>query len=866
MGAPEPSNDLSLKQGLQLAEVLAGSQRPGRNVAVQDLPGVIRARLDKAVTILPPALHAFVGLGLRGEFALACLECLKQLHAALRTGPSAELGSIDLKLVGVLLQVVICLGMYPGLEPRVGIPLESRTQATPLAMLEDGNRTSRSFLSHLTEEMMVFACDAGATPISRDVASLYLCDLYAVYLQLVHSPNIPENLKDGITAKAAASLERLFTSAHSGHSLEALMSLLRSRPPSWLAAQCSRLLTRILLRPDGILTVFQCLLPGNPAIGTLDNAQLQHVAQIICAVPKQSVSIEEYFANIGAQLVQLIRKAPITTMVFRAATYVVGYLLNKRPVVTKKYVLNPLIAPLFQFYAREAWSMDSMDEILNTDLNDRPVLAHEKSLGDAVGHLRHLLNSNDSSFALRDAIAPVIPPLYYIYDFALQTGSSVRQPALEILISFFKNTPGAEGASVLLNTVFTVPSHQYANLARGPNGGIMLVLDPTRYRTDASRFVTFLDAIDNDDLAGEFFLRLLEGLQQTNSPVRKLEFTELILGVMERYGERIVSKTKQIILFSKNMLMSEDEDPETISLGIALLSAVLNSEETEIPTESQPALTDLLIILQALSSHSAPEIRQSARELRVLIVPRTTGFADVDADQGKRNTGVEEFEEALRELADDLLPVRAHGMHLLRGLILKRDPVLKEKLGEVTEIFLNQIRDEDSFIYLNAIKGLSALTDVYPLSTLCNIVSRYTEADVDLDYRLRVGEALMQTIQRCGDAFAKYCDSLSLLSLVAETSPLALLPFLRQIVTYVSSLLLLEQTVETRRGAASLLLGLVHGLGRKGILFAEENRDVANEIKTRLEILEQESDETTRLKAVEAIGELSDLVQERLGI
>jgi hypothetical protein len=63
----------------------------------------------------------------------------------------------------------------------------------------------------------------------------------------------------------------------------------------------------------------------------------------------------------------------------------------------------------------------------------------------------------------------------------------------------------------------------------------------------------------------------------------------------------------------------------------------------------------------------------------------------------------------------------------------------------------------DSFIYLNSVKGLASLTDVFPIETLKRIVERYVDETVfTLDYRLRVGEVMMDTIERSGASFAKY--------------------------------------------------------------------------------------------------------------
>lgn len=61
-----------------------------------------------------------------------------------------------------------------------------------------------------------------------------------------------------------------------------------------------------------------------------------------------------------------------------------------------------------------------------------------------------------------------------------------------------------------------------------------------------------------------------------------------------------------------------------------------------------------------------------------------------------------------------------------------------------------------SYIYLNAVKGLSALTDVHGNEIIKKLGEIYSDENEKLDSRLRIGEALLQTIQRCGEALGKY--------------------------------------------------------------------------------------------------------------
>ncbi len=55
---------------------------------------------------------------------------------------------------------------------------------------------------------------------------------------------------------------------------------------------------------------------------------------------------------------------------------------------------------------------------------------------------------------------------------------------------------------------------------------------------------------------------------------------------------------------------------------------------------------------------------------------------------------------------------------------------------------------------MNALKGLSTLTDVYPKETLKDIVVKYADTEEEMDYRLRIGECFRQIIQRSGQVFA----------------------------------------------------------------------------------------------------------------
>ena len=141
-------------------------------------------------------------------------------------------------------------------------------------------------------------------------------------------------------------------------------------------------------------------------------------------------------------------------------------------------------------------------------------------------------------------------------------------------------------------------------------------------------------------------------------------------------------------------------------------------------------------------------------------------------------TPQETYQKALKLLQDPLLPVRAHGLLLLRQLVSSRkpappsatlaEPALDRALVPgILSIFMQSIQDDDSYMFLNAVQGLSAMVDRYGKDVLRGLVSTYAgglESSLgasalsqhDVDVRTRVGEALGQVVRRCGEALPSY--------------------------------------------------------------------------------------------------------------
>ncbi|GAA5929961.1 hypothetical protein JCM1841_001227 [Sporobolomyces salmonicolor] len=266
---------------------------------------------------------------------------------------------------------------------------------------------------------------------------------------------------------------------------------------------------------------------------------------------------------------------------------------------------------------------------------------------------------------------------------------------------------------------------------------------------------------------------------------------------------------------------------EMVLTALTLLLAVLEANPS-LDTSNTRLLSVIHSQLDTVSASSAsPLVPPLAREAKLVLSLRSASSAFAPSSSISSSASAndplaasrEKYQEALKLLQDPLLPVRAQGLHLLRTLVLDRerallttDPAL---LPAVLDIFVQAIEEEDSFLYLNAVQGLSSLVDVYGRRVVGRLMEVYLGGagagrievrDVaegekgrrELDRRLRVGETLVQVTSRAGEALATLVDilvppllvvlrsaslpvplrasAITILASAVETAPTAMLP------------------------------------------------------------------------------------------
>ena len=124
-------------------------------------------------------------------------------------------------------------------------------------------------------------------------------------------------------------------------------------------------------------------------------------------------------------------------------------------------------------------------------------------------------------------------------------------------------------------------------------------------------------------------------------------------------------------------------------------------------------------------------------------------------------TGDTELDMVFKELCDPLVPVRGHGLIRLTKLVHNRDKCIRSRESAILKIFEENLDHGDSYIYLSAISGLSAMCDVYPDLTVprvCQLFADFegTREDNSVktkspELRMKLGEIMVKAARTLGE-------------------------------------------------------------------------------------------------------------------
>ncbi|KAK2466187.1 hypothetical protein APHAL10511_001829 [Amanita phalloides] len=342
---------------------------------------------------------------------------------------------------------------------------------------------------------------------------------------------------------------------------------------------------------------------------------------------------------------------------------------------------------------------------------------------------------------------------------------------------------------------------------------------------DPVHYVRLLKEIHRSDMTSDLFVKFFETYREQKlavdvDPVRTLLTLQIVMQMQKQLStgpssSNLLCKPASILIFIKDVLESTGErkaqhsnssirgmrsgarrsaeldagyesgdsddntqdseirapNDEMTETAINLLLSILEANE-DLSARTMPVMNDIYSLLEQVSRDAPANIRSISREARMVMTARLASTSAprkprLNEDESSQDT----YQKALKLLQDPILPVRAHGLLLLRQLVNRSiNEVEPALVPAILSIFLQSIQDDESYLFLNSVQGLAAMVDSHGKEVLKALMREYTEgllnagsvsmSQHDLDVRTRIGEALGIVIRRCGTTLGLYSDLL----------------------------------------------------------------------------------------------------------
>lgn len=840
----------------------------------------------------------------------------------------------DMKTFSKLINLIVIHGVYSSLAVfKIGIPLEKRqlrlfhNSKKPLeivAVKPGADDKSDSFKENKRLLELIYESFSKLFQHELDVKDLLLkgtgySDFLTVSAALSTIPYFDESIRESYSER-----HDIVAAIPDTYELMQTYSLLAVSPSPPYFKQF--ILSKLQLlhcnapRNDGLLTLIE-LVCGLRDKENISTDAFDHVARVVLSKPK-GLSTPVYFESISKQSYVLLININ-RPIVANCICHFLILLWHKSQLVVN------------DFFLKRFWSCFDPNVLQSTE-----VVVSESDLNNNVNVLLSLTKNglpDDLSMAV---FSPIVVNLWCYFKFLRKSqlsDSVVKSMLRSILI--VPNNDYLERIARHLSLEggeswdFTLGPNKLPQISKKLVGIDELKRSPdkrmnfflTEIEQSCTSFVELCTEL-SDDVIQNLFVVILKKWLKTDSSLRieaeEDPFVVLVdLRLLESIGnsfkDRLAKTPFAMLNLVYNVLLAEsrsktetsqnvvtdeadsdDEDDDnttnmsdhTITVALELSSAVLSEETLLLDQKSKELLQNILQILDEIKVKIFdPKLKLTttsfSERIRCLLegeVPTST----------LKDSQEQILKKAILSLNDPLVPVRAHGLYLLRKLVEEKSQVIS--LLFVLELHLNQLKDPDPFVYLNSIKGLESLIDWNEPEMVEHLTKVYaypgdSQSEMDLDERLKIGEVLQRYIQKKGKAFLgssaeKVVNSalhlvrrqggveidsrvrmsaMSVLGICCKTNPLGIVNNIENALDCAIGILQLEldaQSSVMRRAAVVLLGDLVEGTSKTDKLpFPASYKRKTWDILTYT--IETDKDVLTREQAALVLAYIRDLLE-----
>ncbi|XP_022244952.1 transport and Golgi organization protein 6 homolog isoform X2 [Limulus polyphemus] len=455
------------------------------------------------------------------------------------------------------------------------------------------------------------------------------------------------------------------------------------KAPKWLQSTCGLILTNLLMKSQGLLTVItgvleSCSDPGfilTENINNYDWMMCEAIVNLVAHSPIQATSVEEYYQNIGHQVLHLLKASDKDKSMLML--YVASSTLSQMTLMRRDLSFNCILSHIFKPFLKVLHYPDKEQLKLNDS-----VIIPESEVEDCVEQLHKLYVCGPVvGEVLKKELMHVFLPLFQLMCSSQNGISHIRSKIEDLVLNVFKWNESSVTVRLLHTCVFESEAlfmDKKIRFVNAPGGGMMVVYDEEEYvsnqKIDLDNWLTsdqnkvqcilrILEKLNDKTLEVQFFLSLLQKLTELveHKPQKKanvekkdnifkvlleteeqnivdtqrfrnsLILLQLLQGLIETVGDHLMENRSQVIEFVKAILehsaqfhpmeRKEDQELETESVAMALGAlAMLVDQPEQLKKEDWDTLKKCQHSLQKIAEHHPTEhVQKLTEELNITI-------------------------------------------------------------------------------------------------------------------------------------------------------------------------------------------------------------------------------------------------------
>lgn len=843
------------------------------------------------------------------HFVCICLETLLRLKQSLENEKDEKTKMLSVnqqKTVKSCFEMIISIGLLPNLLPGVGLNLTVRSQHAHIVQNE--NLTVVQKYECICCIIRVLLCLYEEPTLHSLIIPQHLGDMLAALCQLSFAPlkkpaagNSDSKSSDGFVITTELwnrlysdkkifyqHLDRLVSRIYQPLVIRELMVIQGNKNcPMWLKRSVSKLLSERLVKHGGVLATVQAILDVTNTASPAHSVQIETMAKLITNPQSQD---DKYHDIICPQILEMLDSGNSDYIQIAVMCARVLY-ENNQEVFYKK---------LFQTVIRPFATLSSSTS--------------EQEYTKCLTRLYSCfaVPASDMWCLPSKILIYHISVLFRLYCRIYQSPLHLKNQVEDILWCVLVKSSDAElnyifPALVLNRTckeLQTFPDN--LQFLFGDEGGVKLIVnedsDDFMLEEYGDCLMLLLEKRDKEGKIGNaLFVTLLRETvaseqNRSDSIEERLVIMKLLTVLAENPSvQQSINKSPvHVVEFIKTLIESKldscDSDVEIVCLSLMVLSVILNDTVSTTKSQDWSQFKGLADPLKKLCDKTRNlELKMLSEDLYNTILTHGAIKKPQKSDKSsnKPSKGLSsriddlhvnqsECEKALHEACDALLPVRGHAMRQLAKLISAGDKEAKAKKEVILCIFQENLKHEDSYLYLSAIEGMASLAAEYPDTVLMTLIEQYTQTDVlPTDNRLKVGETLVRITRLLGDIVPVYksellnaflfgardpdplvrSSSLANLGEVCRMLGFRIGPIAAEILLCVRSIVSTDRAVECRRAAVMVVTLLLKGLESSALNVLQ---DVLLELYGTLKyVYTTDKDDVTRLHAQLALEELN---------